>query len=375
MRVLLISQDFPPESGGIQTYAYEVSRRLAERCSLFTAVVPKGIAGEEMDRQFPGKILRLPVRPDMLPLAAIPVLPFLASEWRFQVALHTQWQTAVASLIARRLTGYPEKIVVAAHGRELKYEPNWVVTKLRPIVTSRVDHFIAVSHFTAGLLHGHRVPAAHISVVGNGTDPVFFHPADAIPLRRSLGLEKKTVLLTVGRLTPHKGIDTTLHAMGLLKEDFPDLHYLIVGTGPDRERLEGIARTEDVIEKVHFAGAVPPDDLRDYYNVCDAFIMASRLEGADVEGFGIAFLEAAACGKPVIGGRSGGTEDAVLDGETGLLVDPLDVRAVAESIRTLLEDPDTSTRLGKNGRRHVVDTANWDSVADRIHRILLDVVG
>jgi phosphatidylinositol alpha-1,6-mannosyltransferase len=374
VRLLLISQDFPPESGGIQTYAYEISRRLAERCSLFTAIVPKRIAGEKMDREIPGKILRLPVRPDMLPLAAIPVLPFLAAEGRFQVALHTQWQTAVASLISRRLTGYPGTIVVAAHGRELRYEPNWIVTRLRPIVTGRVDRFIAVSQFTAGLLQAERVPPARITVVGNGTDPGVFYPADATPLRRSLGLENKTVLLTVGRLTPHKGIDTTLHALGLLKADFPDLHYLIVGKGPDRDRLERLARAGGITEQVHFVGAVPPRELPEYYNACDAFIMASRLDGADVEGFGIAFLEAAACGKPVIGGRSGGTEDAVLEGETGLLVDPGDVRAVADSIRTLLEDPEASERLGKNGRAHVMDTANWDSVADRIYCILQDVV-
>lgn len=371
MHLLFVSQDFPPASGGIQTYAYEISRRLAPRCERMTAVVPKRLLDRGFERPFGARMLRLPVRPDLLPVAAAPILPILAARGRFDVAFHAQWQTAAAALVARRLTGFPRKIVVAAHGRELTYEPNPLVGRLRPVVLARVDHFVAVSAFTADLLESsYRVKSLRISVVPNGTDPDVFRPEDASDLRRALRLDDRPVLLTVSRLVPHKGIDTTLRSLPAVRAACPDVRYLVAGTGSDRSRLERLADELGVADCVKFVGDVHPNELSQYYNACDVFVMPSRAEGPNVEGFGIVYLEANACGKPVIGGRSGGTEDAVVSGETGLLVRPDDPEALAGSIIGLLNDSTYRERLGAQGRARVLSTANWDRVAERVLQII-----
>jgi phosphatidylinositol alpha-1,6-mannosyltransferase len=155
-----------------------------------------------------------------------------------------------------------------------------------------------------------------------------------------------------------------IRALPAVLKQVPDAAYLLVGDGPDRRRLEQLARKHGVADAVVFAGEVPNQELPDYYNLCDAFVMLSRdrclkTGGSLGEGFGIVFLEAAACGKPAVGGRSGGIPEAVSDGVSGLLADPLDVPAVAQTITQLLQDPDLAHRLGEQGRKRVMEQFTW----------------
>jgi phosphatidylinositol alpha-1,6-mannosyltransferase len=155
----------------------------------------------------------------------------------------------------------------------------------------------------------------------------------------------------------------------------PDVSYLIVGRGRCRVELEQLATALGVRDRVIFAGGVSNDDLPHVFALSDVFVMPSRQELKAVEGFGLVFLEAAACGKPVVGGRSGGIPDAIVDGVTGFLVHPTDHEDIARGLARLLTDEELATRLGQQGRRRVVEEFAWGRVASRVQEILQSVRG
>jgi phosphatidylinositol alpha-1,6-mannosyltransferase len=157
-----------------------------------------------------------------------------------------------------------------------------------------------------------------------------------------------------------------------LLPSLPEVTYLIVGEGPYRPQLEALAAELNVQDHVVFAGRQADADLAEVYALSDLFVMASReqLEAKDVEGFGIVYLEAAACEKPVVGGRSGGVPEAVVDGVTGLLVDPLNVDELGEAMRRLLTDSDLATRLGQQGKLRATTEFTWEQAAEQIQAII-----
>jgi len=377
MRLLFVTQDFPPEIGGIQTYSWELARRLSPKLSALEVVAPAHPDAAAVDRTAPFPITRVAGRPDLLPITGLPAVYRRARPLRADWAFHAQWQTVGASLLARRLTGWPRRVVCAAHGRELLFNPAAGVPGLRAAydglrrwLLRRVDRFVPVSRYTARLLHDEGVPPARTHVVSNGTDPDRFHPRDASALRDELGLSDRPLLLTVGRLVPRKGVDTVLRALPAVAQSLPDVAYVVVGTGPDRARLERLTDELGLREHVVFRGRVPHEDLPRYYSTADLFVMPAREDPPDVEGFGLVFLEANACGTPVIGARTGGIPDAIRDGETGLLVPPADPEAVADAVRRVLTQPDLAASLGREGRAYAVNEASWAHVAERMYSVL-----
>lgn len=379
MRLLVVTQDFPPAVGGIETYTSELVQRWARREGELEVVAPSMPQDVPIDDAMPVPVTRVKTRSDLLPLTGLATVSRRARAFQPDVAFHAQWQTVGTSLLAQRLTGFPRRIVCAAHGRELLLNPaedlpllKQGYNTLRRLLLRGPDLFTPVSRYTADLLRDQGVPSSRLRIVPNGTDPERFRPLDAGPLRERLGLTDNTVMLTVGRLVARKGIDTTLRALPDILEAVPDLTYLVAGTGPDRDRLEHIAETLGVRDRVHFVGHVPFDELPSYYNVADLFVMPSREEPPDVEGFGIVFLEAGACGTPVIGARSGGIPDAIRDGETGLLVPPVAPTALADAATRILTSPELAARLGEQGRRRVVNETSWDQVAERLWNVLIE---
>ena len=203
-----------------------------------------------------------------------------------------------------------------------------------------------------------------VRVVPLGTDPAHFRPdVDPRPARTTYGLDGGPWLLTVSRLEWHKGIDTTIRALPAVRAAVPGARYAVAGIGPRRAELERLVAELGLGDAVRFLGAVPDADLPAVYTAAELYVGASRRHALLVEGFGIALVEASACGIAVVGGRSGGVPDAVRDGETGLLVDPDDPAAVAAGITTLLQDPERRRRMGAAGRHAVETFYNWDRVA------------
>jgi phosphatidylinositol alpha-1,6-mannosyltransferase len=211
---------------------------------------------------------------------------------------------------------------------------------------------------------------SRIQVVSLGTDPTTFRPEiDPTSFRSERGLPAGPWLVTVARLELYKGADVGIRAVRLLADRGLPVHYAIVGDGPARPELETLARSEQVADRVHFLGRVPENLLPEAYRLADIYLGITRQTEVAVEGFGISLVEAQAAGVPVIAGRGGGTADAVADGETGLLVDPLDAKAVADAVESLLADPTRRAAMGRAGRQAVEAHYNWDRVVADLRSI------
>lgn len=372
MRLLLLTQDFPPDVGGTQTYAYENARRLSEMCSDFAVLAPQVEGAATVDAEVPFDVIRVPATYDTLSIKAWPYLVRLGS--RFDTTLHVQWPTALATVLARPFGG-PQRIFIASHARELLMAPLPPLVQpaydaVRSWLLQRADGHVPVSHFTAGLLRDHGVDPSTVTVVLNGTDPDVFHPMPSDDLRRTLGVEEKRVIITVGRLILRKGVNTVLRALPRIREEVPNVAYLVVGDGPDRDQLVALADQLGVSDVVQFLGRVPYEDVPRYLCAGDVFAMPSHQKPPDVEGLPIVFFEASACGLPIIGADTGGIADAIVDGKTGFLIPPEDPDALADRLIPLLSTPERADEMGRRGRRRVVEEASWDHVADRLYRTL-----
>jgi phosphatidylinositol alpha-1,6-mannosyltransferase len=194
--------------------------------------------------------------------------------------------------------------------------------------------------------------------------------------KRKIGAGEKKILLTVGRLSPHdsrKGHDLVLMVLPEILDKYPEVVYLIVGDGESREHLKDLAQKLGVQDKVIFCD-YDRELIRDYYNICDIFIMPSRLikRTGSVEGFGIVFLEAAMFGKPCIGGRTGGISDVIIDGKTGLLVDPVDVSSISGAVMRLLGDPEYASKLGKEAKERAQTEFSREKIGARIKKVFID---
>lgn len=271
----------------------------------------------------------------------------------------------VAARFARFAGGPPfvcwahgEDLATALSSRELTLTTRWVLRKTAAA--------FANSENTKAFLTRFGLAPEKITVVYPGVDRRRFHPGvDGAGIRARHGIGNGPVLLSVGRLQARKGHDVAIQAVARLAAQVPDVRYLIVGDGEERKRLEDLARVH-ASAHVTFVGEVSESDLPKYYAASDIFLLPNRVERGDFEGFGIVFLEAAACGKPVIGGASGGVVEAVDDGRTGLLVDGARVDAVFDAIARLAASPDERRRLGDEGRRRAQDRFSWDAAAARV---------
>jgi phosphatidylinositol alpha-1,6-mannosyltransferase len=215
-----------------------------------------------------------------------------------------------------------------------------------------------------------------VAALDLGTDPTQFRPdRDTGTLRTRWGIRRAPILLTVARLVPHKGQDAGIRVLAKLHEEFPDLRYILVGEGHDEARLRNLAADLDVMHLVGFAGPMRDDELPEAYATSTVYLGASRVDSEiNAEGFGIAFIEAAACGLPVVAGDSGGVRSAVRDGETGFVVDPSDVDAMVDAVGRLLRDDDLRMAMAAAGRRAVETHYNWDRVAHDTHQFVKDCV-
>ena len=276
----------------------------------------------------------------------------------------------------RQWFGLP--FIVYAHGNEVLNAIQVSGNKLR-VALQQADRVLANSRFTANLVQKAGVSPERIEIVHPGCDIDRFRPTcPKMDLRHQfLGDRiKGKVVLSVGNLQARKGHDMVIRALPRLQQIVPGVTYLIVGEGPYRDVLEKLALELEVGDRVVFAGRVSAEELPDVYAISDVFVMPSReqTDKCDVEGFGLVFLEASACAKPVIGGRSGGVHDAIVDSVTGLLVNPRDPEDIANALAQLLRDENLAVRLGQQGRAWVTKNFDWSRVADQVHGILQGAV-
>lgn len=347
-KLALPTFEFAPQIGGVQTYLSEISQRLAANYDIY-------IVGPDCG-PLPANS---PLRRHLLPA------PSFKAYWRalaqLQPDLILVGHAHPVLLLAAALVK-PKAYAAIAYGNDfLAAQQRWH----RPLFNRLLRQANPLITASQGIADRLNELGLAPNVVYPGTDPAHFTPAS----RAKTG---PPTLLTISRLVARKGIDSTLHALPHVLARFPELRYQIGGDGPDRARLERLTAVLGIGHAVTFLGRIPERSLVEAYRQADIFVMPSREIKAErsIEGFGITYLEASACGLPVVAGRSGGAKEAVQEGKTGFLVTPDDPLELANCLIRLLEDAHLRQQLGQNGRDWVINQMNWDRAAAELHTIL-----
>ena len=371
-RYLVITEKFLPRKGGSNTWYHEVYSRLGDRSTHIIAADQAGSG--EFDAHHRNSIHRI----------SLQRVPWLRPE-----SLLMYWRLLVAALEAGRSQSFdtvhcgralPEGLVgwlvarflglplcIYCHGEELTTWTQPMKFRFMRFSYRRARRIIANSHWTRNELIRIGAPTDRIHLIFPGVSTERYRPdLPSGDLARRIELrDGQQLLLSVGRLTRRKGFDQVLRSLPALTATGHDLHYAIVGIGDDRKFLQALAEELGVAGRVHFLGHVPEDDLPRWYNLATLFAMPNREIDGDTEGFGLVFLEAAACGCPTIAGNAGGTGDALVDGVTGLRVDGADQQAVQTAIAEILDNPNMAATMAHAGRQRAVDEFAWQRVAEK----------
>lgn len=369
-RLLVLTELFLPTKGGTAVWAAEVYKRLGgKEIHIVTADVP---GAATVDAAHPNRIHRLNLqriawlRPESLAMYARFFFKALslALRYRFDAihAFRALPEGGVTWAVAR-LTRKP--VVIYAHGEELTTWGHGGKYQAMRFALRHADRVIANSEHTRDTLLAMGVNADRIAIIYPGVDVSVFRPGlDVTGLRESLGIRAdEKLVFSVGRLSRRKGFDQMVRAVAQLRTEGIPLRYMIAGIGEDADYLDGLIAHHQLHNVVHRIGAVDAAELPRWLNACDVFAMPNREIDGDNEGFGMVFIEAAACGKPSLAGEAGGTGAAVLHEITGLRVDGSQTLAVVNGLRRLLTNQDWMDELGQAGLRRVQAKFAWEQVA------------
>ncbi len=379
MKLLVLSELFLPTKGGTAVWAAEVYKRLGGReIHIVTADVPGAAA---VDATHPNTIHRLDLRrvpwlrPESLAMYARFFLRALrlAATQRFE-AIHAfrALPEGLVAWVVARLTFHA--VVLYAHGEELTTWGRGRKYKAMRFALRHADRVIANSEHTRATLLDMGVNASRIAVIYPGVDIALFRPGlDSDGLRAVLGIAPDEALLfSVGRLSRRKGFDQAIRAVARLRAEGLPVRYVIGGIGEDTAYLDALIDENRLQSAVHRIGAIAEADLPRWFGACDAFVMPNREIDGDNEGFGMVFIEAAACGRTSLAGEAGGTGSAVLHGVTGLRVDGTSVDAIADGLRTLITQPDRRATLAAAALQRVQNEFAWERVADKTRQLHAD---
>jgi phosphatidylinositol alpha-1,6-mannosyltransferase len=369
---LVVTNDFPPRQGGIQSYVHELARRQPPGSIVVYASDHEGSA--RFDAQQPFPVVRHPTGL---------LVPTPAARRRTVEVLHEHGATAVwfgasapLGLLAPALRrAGAERIVASTHGHETGWAMLPGARQTLRAIGRGCDVVTYITRYTrdriAGALGSHPV----LRQLAPGVDVETFRPdIDGAAVRSRYGLSGRPVVVCVSRLVKRKGQDLLIEALPEVRRAVPDTALLLVGSGPYEKDLRALATERRVADHVVFAGGVPYPQLPGHYRAGDVFAMPCRTRrgGLDVEGLGMVYLEASAAGLPVIAGDSGGAPEAVRAGETGYVVGGRDRDALVARLVELLGDRQRREQLGANGRTWVEREWTWDIRASQLTRLLTD---
>jgi phosphatidylinositol alpha-1,6-mannosyltransferase len=367
MHVFVVTNDFPPRIGGINYYVDQLMRRFPPgSVTIFTS---KFAGWQEFDRDYPHDVIRLETEM-MLPTPA--VRRRLHDELRSRkpdiVAFGATWPLGHMGPAIKRKLGIP--YFGFTHGLELT---GALVPGLLRHIGRHASLLTSASEWSRKKLEPAFGLEGRMPVLPSGIDTERFHPdiSDAV-VRERHQLGNAPVICCVSRLVPRKGQDMLIRALPAIRREVPDARLLIVGVGPYEKALRKLAADTRVADRVVFVGAAPYEELAAYFRAGDVFAMPCRLRwfGFDVEALGAVFLQGASVGRPVIVGNSGGAPEALIPGETGLLVDPTNPEPIAEAITALLTDRTRAERMGRAGAEWVHREWTWEHMSDRLKGFL-----
>jgi phosphatidyl-myo-inositol dimannoside synthase len=376
-RTLIVTNDFPPRQGGIQSFVHELALRLPPEN--LTVYAPTWDRAREFDARQPFEVVRHPTSL-MIPSPGVTRRAVeLARSRRAEVVIFGAAAPLALITPALRRAGV-ERAIGITHGHEAGWAALPGARTLLRRIGEQTDVLTYLGDYFRVRLSRALTPeaAARMTRLHPGVDAGTFKPDPVAreAIRDRYGLAGRPLVVCVSRLVRRKGQDTLIQAWSEVKRQVPDAALLIVGAGPYSANLHQLAERTGVTASVHFTGSVPQAQLPAHYAAGDVFSMPCRTRrgGLDVEGLGIVYLEASATGLPVVGGDSGGAPDAIVEGETGYVVGGGEAGAAALSTHlvALLSDPAGAKAMGEKGRAWVEQEWSWDQTAATLRTQIID---
>jgi phosphatidyl-myo-inositol dimannoside synthase len=373
--VLFVTNDFGPRAGGIETFVIGlIERRPFGQTIVYTSAQA---GSEEYDKAWKSDFGVTVIRDRAKILLPTPRVARnvarIIKESDIQVAAFGA-AAPLGLLSASMKRAGVQKTVALTHGHEVWWAKVFPFNLALRKIGTTVDSLTYLGEFTQRAIARSlsKTAAQKMVKIAPGIDVDHFSPQDSSQLRRELHLENKRVIVSVGRLVHRKGQDHLIQALPEILESVPDAHILMVGQGPYLSHLKKLVEDLNVVDHVSFIGRIQYAQLPQYICAGDVFAMPSRSRffGLEVEGLGIVYLEASACGLPVIAGSSGGAPDAVLEGVTGIVVDGENNNEIAAAAIKLLNDVDAAKAMGLAGREWIIENWRWQIWSERFNKLL-----
>jgi len=375
--ILVITNDFGPRTGGIETFVMGLLERIVDhKVVVFTS--QQGDTSEydqQWFKKFGVQVIRDRSKILLPSLRVAKRAKEIAQMHNIEVVVFGA--AAPLALMAPKLRkAGVKKIIALTHGHEVWWARIFPFNLAMKRIGNSVDHLTYLGEFTRQAISRSLSQKSIDSMVkiAPGIDTFHFSPqADATQRRTELGLESKKIIISVGRLVHRKGQDKLIQAFPTIVREIPSAHLLIVGEGPYRAHLEKLVEKLSLKANVTFVGRIFYNNLPSYLSASDVFVMPSRSRffGLEVEGLGIVYLEASACAIPVVAGVSGGAPDAVQEGITGLCVDGTNIGQIAEAVIHICSDSKRATKMGLAGRNWVIEQWQWEIWSKQFNSLLM----
>ena len=371
--VLLVTNDFGPRAGGIETFVMGLLERVPKG-EVIVYTSHQSSTGE-YDRRWRDEYGVEVVRDKSSILLPTPRVIRNLQKLIRRRNLSTVWFGAAAPLgvSARWLRkAGAQHIVALTHGHEVWWSKVWPFSWAISEIARSVDVVTYLGDFTHQAIARRFKDKNKLTKIAPGIDTEHFRPLDGRELREKYGIADRATIVSVGRLVHRKGQDRLVEAMPLVLKEIPEAHLVFIGEGPHRKRLDELVKKFKLENHVTFIGRIQYSDLPRHFSLGDIFAMPSRsrLFGLEVEGLGIVYLEASACGLPVVGGNSGGAPDAVKEGITGFVVDGNKLPEIADRIITLLKDDELRNQMGNAGRSWAMEEWQWKRWSQAFNQVL-----
>jgi len=371
--ILLVTNDFGPRAGGIETFVMGLLERVPKG-EVIVYTSHQSSTGE-YDRRWRDDYGVEVVRDKSSILLPTPRVIRNLQKLIRERNLSTVWFGAAAPLgvSARWLRrAGAQHIVALTHGHEVWWSKVWPFSWAISEIARSVDVVTYLGDFTHQAIARRFKDKNKLTKIAPGIDTEHFRPLDGRELREKYGIADRATIVSVGRLVHRKGQDRLVEAMPLVLKEIPEAHLVFIGEGPHRKRLDELVKKFKLENHVTFIGRIQYSDLPRHFSLGDIFAMPSRsrLFGLEVEGLGIVYLEASACGLPVVGGNSGGAPDAVKEGITGFVVDGNKLPEIADRIITLLKDDELRNQMGNAGRSWAMEEWQWKRWSQAFNQVL-----
>ena len=372
---LFITNDFGPRAGGIETFVHGLIERLPKGSVIVytSAQANAQTFDSEWLLKYGVEVIRDRSKILLPTPRVIKACQKLISNRKLSKVAFGAAAPLAMMARAMRIAG-AQKVVALTHGHEVWWAKVPPFSFAIRYMGKNIDVITYLGDYTRGEISKalSEADASKLVQIAPGIDVDHFVPTDSSNLRAELGLTDKSVIISVGRLVHRKGQDKLISALPEIKTSVPNVHLVLVGVGPHQDYLEKLALKLNVSDCVTFIGRINYAELPKYICLGDIFAMPSRSRffGLEVEGLGIVYLEASACGLPVVGGKSGGAPDAVLVGETGMVVDGTNSSEIADACIELLNNPELCALMGANGRAWIIENWRWEIWATRYAALL-----